>query len=177
MELADPVAAGKVALAEGRWLDARAAFESALAAHESPEALDGLGETLWWLGEPQAGLEYRERAFVGFRRAGDSIRAASAAVAICVSYGVNFGNGAAATGWLARAESVVEDPDTGPLCGTFWLMKGYFTADFDAACELVRRALEHGRWTGDVDLELSALAAGDGGLGELHHARRLRDRR
>ncbi len=158
MRLADSTADGQAALDDGRWSDARTAFETALAERESPEALDGLGEALWWLGEPQAGLGYRERAFVGFRRAGDTIRAAVTAIAVCVSYGVNFGNGAAATGWLARAESVVDDPDSGPLCGWFWLMRGYFAAEFEQACELFRRALSLARATGDVDLELSALS-------------------
>ncbi len=158
MPLTDATAEGQVALDEGRWADARTAFETALAERESPEALDGLGDALWWLGEPQAGLEYRERAFVGFRRAGEEVRAAATAIAVCVSYGVSFGNGAAATGWLARAESVVDDPDSGPLRGTFWLMRGYFNPEFDRACELFRRALAFGRETGDVDLELSALA-------------------
>jgi len=65
-------AEGQSALEQGRWADARTAFEAALAERESPEALDGLGEALWWLGEPQAGLADRERAFVSFRRAGSA---------------------------------------------------------------------------------------------------------
>ena len=158
MQPADSTAEGQAALVQGRWADARTAFEAALAERESPEALDGLGEALWWLGEPQAGLAYRERAFVGFSRVDDPLRAATSAIAVCVSYGVNFGNGAAAAGWLARAESSVDNPDAGPLCGWFWLMRGYFTPEFEPGCEWIRRALAHARETGDIDLELSALA-------------------
>ncbi|HEY7814473.1 MAG TPA: hypothetical protein VIC62_14620 [Nakamurella sp.] len=103
---------------------ARTAFEAALAVRESPEALDGLGEALWWLGEPLAGIAFRERAFAGFRRADERIRAAATAIAVCVSYWVNFGNDAAGSGWLTRAQRVLPDFDSGPMRGTFWLTPG-----------------------------------------------------
>ncbi len=150
--------AGMSALEAGRWSDARADFESALAVQESPEALDGLGEALWWLGEPQAAVLYRERAYVGFRKAGDAERAATTAMAVSVSYWVNFGNEAAASGWFARAESVFPNGPTDRLRGWFRLMQGYFSADFDLACASIREALSLARETGDVDLELTALS-------------------
>ena len=53
------VAAGASALADGRWAEARTAFAAALAETETPEALDGLGEALWWLGVARF-LERRE---------------------------------------------------------------------------------------------------------------------
>ena len=42
MSVADPVGRGWMALLEGAWPEARAAFEEALAVAETPEALDGL---------------------------------------------------------------------------------------------------------------------------------------
>jgi DNA-binding CsgD family transcriptional regulator len=43
--------------------------------------------------------------------------------------------------------------------GWFWLLEAYVSpADHEAACALIRRALERGRRGGDVDLELSALS-------------------
>jgi ATP/maltotriose-dependent transcriptional regulator MalT len=168
------VAAGASALADGRWADARATFETALAEQETPDALDGLGEALWWLGDPLASVACRERAYVGFRRAGDPVRAARAALAACLTYGVNFGNVAACTGWFARARSVFPDGDPGPLRGEFWLLEAYFGADPDAACELLRRVLAEARTTGDVDLELSALSDLGGRLVDLgRHAEGL----
>lgn len=152
-ELVDP---GAAALADGRWAQARTCFEAVLQTTDLPAAHDGLAEALWWLGEPQASLAHREQAYVGFRRAGEDVHAATAAIEICTTYLVNFGNGAAASGWLARAESVAGD--AAELRGWIWLMRAYLLPDADEACALIRRCRALGRDTGDVDLELSALS-------------------
>ena len=59
------------ALAEGRWVEARAAFEQALAGGETAEACFGLAVALWWLGENQACVDRCSRAYALFRRSGD----------------------------------------------------------------------------------------------------------
>jgi predicted ester cyclase len=38
---------------------------------ESPEALDGLGRSLWWLRDERGAVVQRERAYAGFRRDGE----------------------------------------------------------------------------------------------------------
>jgi tetratricopeptide (TPR) repeat protein len=119
MAVAQSVAAGHVAIQAGRWADARAAFEDALQEGETAEALLGMGEALWWLGEPRASVGYYERAYVEFRRAGDPTRAAWAAMWLCLTYKADLGNQAAASGWIARAERALRDVDPGPLRG--WL--------------------------------------------------------
>jgi DNA-binding NarL/FixJ family response regulator len=144
--------AGTAALADGRWAEARSAFEAVLATADLPRAQDGLAEALWWLGEPQASLVHRERAFVGFRRAGQDSAAAAAAIEACVVHLINFGNGAVAAGWLARAESLAGAELQGWIC----LMRAFMVPDADEACALMRRCIDTGRETGDVDLELSA---------------------
>ncbi len=160
------VAVGTAALEAGRWAEARAAFELVLAADDPPddppagppEAWNGLAEALWWLGEPRVSVECRERAYVAFRRAGDPSGAAAAAMEACVGHLVQLGNGAAASGWLGRARSVFPDGAPPEHEGWFGLLEAYLCADDDLACALIRRALDQGRRTGDVDLELSALA-------------------
>ncbi|WP_369134165.1 LuxR C-terminal-related transcriptional regulator [Modestobacter sp. I12A-02662] len=156
------VAVGTAALEAGRWAEARAAFESLLAAGDPragpPEVWAGLAEALWWLGEPRASLECRERAYVAFRRAGDPAGAASAAMDACVGHLVQFGNAAVASGWLGRARSVFADSVPPEQEGWFGLVEAYLSADDDLACALIRRALDQGRRTGDADLELSALS-------------------
>ena len=83
---ADPIARGETALAEGDWEGAREAFEAAIAADRSPEALDGLGRTLWWLGDVDGAIEHREGAYNGFRTGGDAARAARIALWLSREY-------------------------------------------------------------------------------------------
>ena len=153
----DQLAAGREALAAGRWEEARAAFAAALADAETPEALDGLGVALWWLGDTQAAVAATERAYAGFRRAGDAAGAAGAAVFLCSTWATNFDNHPVARGWLARAERVAGEADPGPLQGWLLLLRGFLEPDPDRAHALVRRVLELARETGDVDLELCAM--------------------
>jgi DNA-binding NarL/FixJ family response regulator len=158
----EPLATGHAALEAGRWEEARAAFAAALAEEETPEALDGMGTALWWLGETRAGVAHTERAYAGFREAGDAVAAAVAAMSLCVTWAANFSNHAAAGGWLARAERLVADADPNPLQGWLWLLRGFLDPDPARARELQQRVLELARVTGDPDLELCAL--GDLGL-------------
>jgi DNA-binding CsgD family transcriptional regulator len=158
----DPVAAGRAALEAGRWEEARAAFAAALAEEETAEALDGMGAALWWLGETRASVAHTERAYAEFRRAGDAVPAALAAISLCVTWFSNFDNHAAAGGWLARAERVMAEADPNPLRGWLWLVRAYLEPDPGRAQELYQRTLELARASGDVDLELCTL--GDLGL-------------
>jgi DNA-binding NarL/FixJ family response regulator len=158
----DHLATGTAALEAGRWEEARAAFAAALAEQETPQALDGMGVALWWLGETRASVAHTERAYAGFRRAGDAVPAAVAAISLCVTWISNFDNHAAAGGWLARVERLLGDLDPNPLQGWLWLLRGYLEPDAGRARELQQRALELARDSGDPDLELCAL--GDLGL-------------
>lgn len=148
---------GTAALKAGRWAQARAAFEAALADRPSPEALDGLGEVLWWLGHPRRSTELREQAYAGFRRAGDPGRAVLSALGVAVTYEANFDNGPAAHGWVARAGRLLTGDDD-PLAPWVWMIRAYVTRDPAAAVPLSRRALDSARTAGDVDLELCALS-------------------
>jgi DNA-binding CsgD family transcriptional regulator len=153
----ESVVAGTGALHAGRWGEARSAFEAALRERESAEVLAGLGEALWWLGEPRSSIEHYERAFVGFRRAGDPTGAAATAMWLCLAYKLDLGNQAAASGWIARAERVLREEGPGPLQGWLWLTRAYDADDPAVSRGLAERALEFARSAGDVDLELCAL--------------------
>jgi uncharacterized protein HemY len=89
------LAAGNLALQAGQWLSARDSFRAALDLDETGEALHGLGEALWWLGETRESVAYRERAYADFRRRRDSVQAASIALGLSVHYQANMGNPAA----------------------------------------------------------------------------------
>jgi tetratricopeptide (TPR) repeat protein len=125
----DHLAAGRAALAAGRWEEARAAFAAALAEAETPQALDGMAVALWWLGETRASVAHAERAYAGFRRASEPVPAAATASFLCQTWASNFDNPAVARGWLARAERVAGEVDPNPLRGWLWLLRGYLEPD------------------------------------------------
>src|SRR5262249_57922747 len=68
------------ALARGAWEEARAAFETELARGESPEALEGIGLTGWWLDLAESVFDSRERAYRLYLDRGDKPSAARVAV-------------------------------------------------------------------------------------------------
>ena len=76
----DSLLDGQQALETGRWDDARAAFEEALAEQETPDALAGLGHALWFLCSVAEGIAMRERAFDAYVRDGRCDEAARIAV-------------------------------------------------------------------------------------------------
>src|SRR3712207_6533050 len=90
-------------LAEADWAGARGAFEAALADDpKDPYALDGLGQSLWWLGDRPAGIEHRREAYAEHRRRGESRAAGGIAVYLAGEHRID-GRDAEASGWLARA--------------------------------------------------------------------------
>ena len=152
------LAAGAEALQEARWADAQAAFSGALDVAETGDALLGLADATWWLGDLPASVACRERAFKLFSDAGDAFQAAYAALALTFDYGKQYGNPSAAAGWLAQAARLVEAHGLEPLRG--WLVFGTaFNADDPVEAEaLAREAHALGLRNGDRDLELCALS-------------------
>jgi DNA-binding CsgD family transcriptional regulator len=164
MSKEDAVAAGRAALESGRWAEAAAAFEAALRQDEAlAEALLGMGDALFWLGQGARSVTFFERAYAEFRRIGDQMNAAWTAISLSLTYGSDLGNRAAASGWIARAERVLEGLEASPLHGWVSLVRAEGAAEPPLARELATRALEVARQFGDRDLELCALSA----LGEV----------
>jgi DNA-binding CsgD family transcriptional regulator len=155
---AELVATGEAALRVGDWPAAREAFESALGIDTSPEALDDLGRTLWWLGDVDGAIDHRERAYASFRKRGDAVRAALIALWLAREYVEAVGNEPAGNGWLARAEGLLRDAEPGSAHG--WLDLTWGSRSFDPIQMRTRAeaALEAARRSGDAELEASALA-------------------
>ena len=156
--LEDALARGHEALAAGEWDSARDAFQEALAAGDSPEALDGLGRTLWWLRDERGAVVYRERAYAGFRRDGELARAARIALWLSREFQMAFDNDAASRGWLARAERLLRDVAPGAEQGWLDLARSETVTDPKLAASLASAALDVAVTTADTDLELRALA-------------------
>src|SRR5215216_5900302 len=139
---AGAAADGYEALAAGDWARARTAFEAALTAGDSPEALDGLGRALWWLRDAEGAVVNRERAYAGFRRDGQLARAARIALWLSREYALVWGNEAAANGWLARAERLLADIAPDAERGWLELARSERVRDPDAARRLAASALD-----------------------------------
>lgn len=154
----DPLAAGRAALAGGQWAKARDVFEAALARHENPEALAGLADALWWLGETEAAITYGQRAYAIFRRRPDPLQAAYAAIGLYFLYRISLGNTVAARGWLGRLARLVEYFELAQLAGWVLLVQAHDSDDPAAAEGWARRAGELAREGNDADLELCALS-------------------
>ena len=152
------VGAGFGAMAAGDWRGARDAFSAVLAVAEVPEALFGLAQALFWLGDIGGTIANCEKAYAAFRRRGDPMFAAGAALSL-VGYNKGYlGNTAAARGWLARAARII-DSDAPELRGELLGATAYVTDDPVESEALARQAAEIGRATGNSDLELMALHA------------------
>jgi DNA-binding CsgD family transcriptional regulator/Tfp pilus assembly protein PilF len=145
----------------GNWAAARSSFEAALEREESAEALLGLGNTLWWVGETEASVRHLERAYAAFRRRPDPVQAALAAVYLSLTYRASLGNHAAAQGWLGRAARLADEHDLAPLRGWVALCRAAAANDGGdpaAAERWAREAQAAEREFPDGDLELCALS-------------------
>ncbi len=144
-------------LESAQWEAARDAFEAALREEEeAPDAHDGLGLALWFLGQVEEGIAARERAFDGFLREGRCDDAARTAAWVSHQYLLG-GRPSAARGWLARAERGLEDRQCE---GRGWVAveRAREGQSIDECAAHARRALEIAREHGAGDLEVFALS-------------------
>jgi DNA-binding CsgD family transcriptional regulator len=152
------VGAGFQAMATGDWRGARDAFSAVLAVAEVPEASFGLANALFWPGDLAGTIANCEKAYAGFRRRGDPMFAAGAALSL-VGYNKGYlGNTAAARGWLSRAARIIEN-EAPELRGELLGATAYVTEDPVESEALARQAAEIGRANGHTDLELMAMHA------------------
>ncbi len=157
MNADDALRSATESLGLGRWEQARQQLTAILAEQESPEALEGMGTVLWWLGQIRESLDYRRRAYAGYRAEQRNVEATVVALDIAVCYLSNLDNPAVAQGWISRARSAAASTGEEQLNGWLWLMEGYTSDDPLRQRELLGQALDLARRLGDPDLELSAL--------------------
>jgi DNA-binding CsgD family transcriptional regulator len=140
------------------WAAARNAFTAVLEQEpDDPEALDGLGQSLWWLGERDAAIDRRREAYAAYQRRGDARRAGGIAAYLAGEARID-GQDAAAAGWLSRAKRLLADAGKVPEVGWLEIEQAKRAEDPAAVEEHARAALEIAHWLGDADVECMALA-------------------
>jgi DNA-binding CsgD family transcriptional regulator len=157
---------GHEALATADWERARALFEQAAALGETAAILAGMGEALQFGGELARAIELKERAFAEYERRGLRAEAAELARWLAFLHASVHGNVAAANGWMARAESVLEGAEESAAHGWLLLDRAPWSADAVEREQLATAAIAIARRYGDRDLEFDAMAL----LGEAYVA-------
>lgn len=158
----DLVEAGRQALAQGSWADARARFEDALASGESPEALEGLSWAAWWLNDAATLFRSRDRAYRLYRSNNDHLSAARMAIWLASDHLDFRGEEAIANGWRQRARRLLDGLDPSPEHGWLALHDGDLALlsqnDTATAKRKALEAVELGRLLDIQDLEILGLA-------------------
>lgn len=124
------------------WEAARVHFEQVLERGESADALDGLGEALQWLGDYEGAITARERAFAAYRRRGRPLEASDQARWLAFLHGAVHGNEAAAMGWFARAEGLLDGLEEAPQHGWLALDRAPLARDRGERERLAARGIE-----------------------------------
>lgn len=158
---ADPNDGDWAELGRGRWAEARAIFEEALAREETPEACEGLSWAAWWLDDAEAVFRARECAYRLYKKSGDTASAARMATWLASDHLDFYGSAAVSSGWLRRAHRLLEPLDPGPDHGWLAFHEGYLAhaaGDTAGARERAAVAAELGRRFAVPDLEMLGLA-------------------
>ena len=109
----DKVAQGHEALRAGDAVGARSAFEEAVTTGGSGAALEGMSAASYVLMEFPRGIDEMERAHAAFRAEGDGPGAVRSARTLGYLHGSTTGDWAIASGWIARAKTLlVDEPDS-----------------------------------------------------------------
>jgi class 3 adenylate cyclase len=157
---ADPVQAGRDALARHAWQEAFEQLSQADVERELPGAdLEALALAAWFAACADVGLGVKERAFKAYQAEGNEQRAAFLALDIAREYG-REGNHSIASGWARRAERIIGGDGETYVHGYLALIRSEEaagTGDLESALAFAERAVEIGNGAADADLRAFAL--------------------
>ena len=179
-DVLDRGAAGRSALDARRWREGYDLLAAAAASGDlPPEDLELLAWSAYLTDEIVQVVPVLERAYAGYVAAGNKARAAVAAVQLAHEYGSVRLQKAIGSGWLARAERLLEGEPEGVAHGYLALERGLGAMrvhDYEASKELGGKAERIGAEHGDMGLELRGRqrrAVSLIHLGEIDEGRRL----
>ena len=154
--------AGRAALAAGEWEAARDAFEASLARAPSAAAYEGHGFACRWLNEQEAAIRSLQRAFRLYRRPTTAAARRVWRLQLCFGECYFHADAGRRLGWIERAERLLEGIEPGAEQGWLTLIRGQLALqvgrDAPRARAHATAAREIGRDSGDVDVEMMALA-------------------
>lgn len=155
--------AGRAALADGRWAEARTIVERLVAAEESPTTLEGLGVAARWLNDQDTAVDVHERAYRLYRDAGDDQGAARMTLQLAIHAYRFRSDLAVARGWVQRARRLLRDvPQATAEAGQVRLIEAHLALlvdhDLEAGLRLAREASAIGRAAPSLDVEMFGLA-------------------
>jgi DNA-binding CsgD family transcriptional regulator len=160
--LRDPVEDGRRAFARGDWDDARAAFEDAVQRDGSPALLEELSWAAWWQEDAGACIDARERAYRGYRAAGDTQGAARMAIWLSDDHVEFHRDSAVSNGWAQRAARLLDGLEPCPEQGLLTAFSAFGAiggGHLERGRRLAVEACELGHELGVADLEMFSLAA------------------
>jgi class 3 adenylate cyclase len=152
--LQDPLEAGREAASRGAWPEA---YELLLAADDGKligQDLELLSHAALWTGHLSASIEYAERAYGRYSDAGETDKAAMAALGLAAEYR-NKLQVSASQGWHQRAARLLEAIDETPAHGFLALQKSMMASgrgDYEAALMYIQEALDIATRHHDKDL-------------------------
>ena len=159
--MVETLVSGREAIQRHAWNEAWEAFTEVDQTDSlAPDDLELLAEAAWWSGQPDEAVEALERAFAGYLEDGQP--SAAALVGLRLGY-LAFRRGAIsiASGWLARAERLLEDEPESMVHGWLEIMHTGFAfygrGDLDETISRADRSLELGRKYGSADVQSLAL--------------------
>lgn len=158
----DLISRGHDALARGSWVEARELFEHALVDGETPEALEGLGQSCWWLDDVAHVAHVRERAYQLYRQRGDAHGAARVAMALAEDALIFRGEEAVSNGWSERARRLLGELEPSPEHAILAIGDAFFAfllaGDMGEARRSANEATELAARFDMFDLEMHARA-------------------
>ena len=153
-DVLDRVAAGRSAINARRWREGYDLLAAAAASGElPPEDLELLAWSAYLTDEVVQVVPVLERAYAGYVAAGNNERAAAVAVQLAHEYGSVRLQKAVGSGWLSRAERLLENEPEGIAHGYLALERGLDAVkanDYETARELGGTAERIGHEHGDI---------------------------
>ena len=158
----DAPAAGLEAMRRHDWEEARRLLSEADAARQlDGEGLRQLGKANYWCADSAGCIDAFERSYAAFVAAGNRRGAAKVALMLQRACTNMMGDGAAARGWVQRAEHLLEGESECVELGFLWRSQGrlaFGAGKLEEGAELLRKAIDVGNRLGSPNLVAMSLS-------------------